>query len=676
MVAVDNLPVFGWGLGASATELVVNTHYQLPQTYTLRLGSLRSQSGLALTGSSTVQFRGVGGVPATTVDAQTASSLSSLRAAGWHAVDDPRADKAKPSRWSAAAGVIEQRSNIYGGVSGSHAYPERYGTYLLWQGQMLTDAWIEAVCESGDDDGWGLMVRYRDVNNYCRFEWDRQRRRRRLVEVVGGTSRELAFDTQAYDEDRGYRVRLAAHGSALAVMIDGKTTLSAQVSSSGGAGECGLFCWGNNKLSVRDVAIASISQPLAAPAGVQAQQRPDAPTTDLGVSASEVTHEEVLLWTRASREASVRFEVATDPSFAGAVTTPTVSATSATDYMVAAAVASLQPRTRYYYRALVSHTSTPAVINVSRVGRFVTAPDQTMAADVRFALSADFHWGVDSRFDLLDKIADRAPEFFLNLGDFPYTDSTPAATTLSRYRDKHKRIRALPAMRAFLSRVSTFSVWDDHEIENDWDARTSSSRVALGTRVWKEFFPIRPAAPAGGGIYRSFRWGKALEVFLLDTRYFRDSNGAPNNANKTMLGSAQRQWLLDGLSRSTATNKIVVSSVPLRFGTTGSDHWAGFRHERGLLFDHIRDNNIAGVFFLSGDQHWAAVHHHAEGFVEVQACPLTAFLREPPRTRDPHVVFLRKTHCYGMVHIDGQGGGASVDLFDGNDQLMHTEVIR
>jgi alkaline phosphatase D len=57
-------------------------------------------------------------------------------------------------------------------------------------------------------------------------------------------------------------------------------------------------------------------------------------------------------------------------------------------------------------------------------------------------------------------------------------------------------------------------------------------------------------------IYRSFRWGKAMELFLLDTRQYRDPNG------RTMLGKTQKKWLLDKVSRSIALFKFIATSCP------------------------------------------------------------------------------------------------------------------
>jgi phosphodiesterase/alkaline phosphatase D-like protein len=107
--------------------------------------------------------------------------------------------------------------------------------------------------------------------------------------------------------------------------------------------------------------------------------------------------------------------------------------------------------------------------------------------------------------------------------------------------------------------------------------------------------------------YRSWRWGQHLECFLLDTRRFRSANDAVDSAAKTMLGGPQEAWLADALARSTATFKLVCTSVPLDFGI-GNDHWATFQTARQRLFDAAATPR--GVVFVSADQHWFASHRH------------------------------------------------------------------
>jgi phosphodiesterase/alkaline phosphatase D-like protein len=69
------------------------------------------------------------------------------------------------------------------------------------------------------------------------------------------------------------------------------------------------------------------------------------------------------------------------------------------------------------------------------------------------------------------------------------------------------------------------------------------------------------AALAAGSDFESLSYGNLVQVFLLDARSARD--GAQPGGATPMLGACQHAWLVDGLHRSKATWKIVLSPVPL-----------------------------------------------------------------------------------------------------------------
>ncbi|HWU87345.1 MAG TPA: alkaline phosphatase D family protein, partial [Kofleriaceae bacterium] len=173
------------------------------------------------------------------------------------------------------------------------------------------------------------------------------------------------------------------------------------------------------------------------------------------------------------------------------------------------------------------------------------------------------------------------------------------------------------------------------------------ARYAAATAVWDEFFPLRD--PAGEVRYRSWRWGAHAECFLLDCRRFRSANADPDGPAKTMLGAAQRAWLTDAIARSTATFKLVFTSVPLDFGN-GDDHWAAFRTERQAIFDAV--TGIRGVVFFSADQHWFASHRHAYGIREFQVGPFARGILTPPPPA-PGVLFRERQYNAGLIDIDG-----------------------
>jgi alkaline phosphatase D len=280
-----------------------------------------------------------------------------------------------------------------------------------------------------------------------------------------------------------------------------------------------------------------------------------------------------------------------------------------------------------------------------------TAPRDDDARPVRVAVSADVDPSPEFDSGLLVHLAAASPEVFVSLGDFPYTDNGPdVAVTEPAYRQRYAQMLTTPKLRAWLQEMGVRAIYDDHEFRNDWDAMfvaAEPSRYAAAMQVWDEFFPVRGAA--GEVRYRAFRWGAHVECFLLDCRRFRSANAAPDDAAKTMLGAEQRAWLLDAVRRSTATFKLLFSSVPLDFGN-GIDHWAAYTVERQAIFDALV--GVPGVLFVSADQHWFAAHRHARGIREFQVGPVCRGVLTP-QIDAPGVLFRSLQYNFGLIDVDG-----------------------
>jgi alkaline phosphatase D len=249
-------------------------------------------------------------------------------------------------------------------------------------------------------------------------------------------------------------------------------------------------------------------------------------------------------------------------------------------------------------------------------------------------------------------------DFFLFVGDTVYTDvpcdkpgAAPGAAfravTLAQYRARHRHNRQDEGFQALLRRMSVYAIWDDHEVRNDF-AGTVEPLMPVGRRAFLDYWPIMPPAEEPGRLYRSVRWGRLVELFILDTRQYRSSNTSPDGPGKTMLGAAQRRWLVDGVTSSTATWKIVVSSVTLAIGTgrpERRDGWsganvfgfpqdgAGFATERDAILREFRARNVRNLVFIAADvHHGELIRHHPYSewsFHEFIAGPLSASTGRP-----------------------------------------------
>ena len=97
-------------------------------------------------------------------------------------------------------------------------------------------------------------------------------------------------------------------------------------------------------------------------------------------------------------------------------------------------------------------------------------------------------------------------------------------------------------------------------------------------------------------------------------------------------------WLKNGLVSSTARFKIIMNSVPITdvsdvYGPIAQeDRWQGYPADRTEILQHIEDQGVAGVLWVSGDFHWgtlATVGRPGQSFdgqYEVLAGPAGSFI--------------------------------------------------
>ena len=385
-----------------------------------------------------------------------------------------------------------------------------------------------------------------------------------------------------------------------------------------------------------------------------------------GMAVGDVSSHRALLWLRTDGPASVQIEWAPLSLWETASNLATVVApmsrtgflatTAETDYTLTVPLEGLSPATHYRYHVTIGYgdQSTKEFSGkLAAKGNFITLPEDNTSAAVAFAWSGDLggqgrcRQGV-SGYPIFDVIDQQEIDFFLFLGDTIYADNlcpSPLnepgadfkATTLQTYRLRHRYQRGAEALQRFLRRVPVYVIWDDHEVRDNFSGPFDPN-MPVGRQAFREYWPI--ASPEGepNRLYRSVRYGAHLELFILDTRQYRSRNEDHDGPDKTMLGSTQLQWLLDGLRTSTATWKVIATSVPLSIvkGGVGNDGWGadkngvGFERERQVIVDAILGQKLQNVVFLGGDVHWVQANAYdpdQDGtidFHEYMAGPLSA----------------------------------------------------
>lgn len=295
-------------------------------------------------------------------------------------------------------------------------------------------------------------------------------------------------------------------------------------------------------------------------------------------------------------------------------------------YTVKVLASGLVPGTSYDYRFAIGDRLSP-------IGKTQTLPSAASTATCRFALLSCMsfgHAGGAARYfnglqDLAERTGAAAPDFVVHIGDYMYEFGIPrpdsdggafagTCRTLAQYRARYGSVRRRTYARALHEKVPFFAVPDDHEVWNNVAGGAANlsdlGRYNAALRAWWENMPTRAeytvvngraelTHPGSSSLGQRIRWGKVLDVLLVDTRLQRTH---PSDTG-TILGKKQREWLLPKIAETTTTWCALATSVP--FKASSDDKWSGYPTDRRPVGRRLRERKNAIV--LSGDIHCGMV---------------------------------------------------------------------
>jgi alkaline phosphatase D len=233
----------------------------------------------------------------------------------------------------------------------------------------------------------------------------------------------------------------------------------------------------------------------------------------------------------------------------------------------------------------------------------------------------------------------------LREGEFSFV-ALAETHSLEQYRYRYALHKLDPHLQE-AHRVAPWVVtWDDHEVHNNFfggilrddpASVTLLERRAAAYQAYYEHQPLRAMAKPHGPdlqLYRRLAFGNLVEFNVLDTRQYRSPQGqlctaevraanggfCPDSLDpeRTLLGAAQKQWLLDGFERTSARWNVLAQQVPMAridndadpeaqsFGGEEMDKWDGYAVERdevvAALAAASRQRSFSPVV-ITGDVH-------------------------------------------------------------------------
>lgn len=405
----------------------------------------------------------------------------------------------------------------------------------------------------------------------------------------------------------------------------------------GGAAALGTTAFGGSALA------GALSLPGAG-------SRPAGDPFTLGVASGDPLPDGVVLWTRLAPEPTaddgkggmpdkvvpVQWELAEDDGFRRIVQRGETQAAPELGHSVHVELRGLRPGAEYYYRFRALGAVSPAGLT-----RTTPAPGALDELTMCFASCANYGQGY---FTAYRRMAEDQPQLILHLGDYQYEYAAepgdvrlvagPETRTLANYRQRHAQYKTDPDLQLAHATAPWIVVWDDHETENNWADETPEQpdptfldRRAAAFQAYWENMPLRSTARPQGidmQLYRRLHWGGLTTFHMLDTRQYRDDQPCGDvgdvdcrerlDPNRTITGSEQEEWLLDGFAHSQARWDVLGQQVffsrldndvddGVAFST---DSWAAYVANRDRVakgFEQVRNGVV-----LTGDvhKHWAA----------------------------------------------------------------------
>lgn len=403
---------------------------------------------------------------------------------------------------------------------------------------------------------------------------------------------------------------------------------------------------------------------------------------------------EAVIWAQTTKEASVRVDYYAKDKPSEVFSSKTYKSSENNYFTNHIVLTQLQQGKEYHYDLLINNQKIALPYDTSFSSKKLwqwreKAPDFTIALGSCSYISEE---ALDrpgkpygSNYSIFESIAKKNPDIMLWGGDNVYLREADWDSKSGIYH-RYTHTRSLKEMQPLLASTQNIAIWDDHDFGPDDSDRSFYNKYTT-QQAFKDFWANKSYgvdAEQKEGIFSSYNWSDA-EFFLLDNRFFKSPNKRLTG-EKTMLGTAQIQWLIDALTYSKANFKIIVIGGQVLNTEAVFENYENYKSEKDFLLSEILANQIKGVVFISGDRHFTELSSlkrpNTYPLYDWTVSPLTSghgnlerITKEPNTNRVPGSLFAQ--HVFGTLSFSGEKETRQMklSLFDKDGAELWNKII-
>jgi alkaline phosphatase D len=268
--------------------------------------------------------------------------------------------------------------------------------------------------------------------------------------------------------------------------------------------------------------------------------------------------------------------------------------------------------------------------------------------------------GYGSNYSIFESINSKNPDIMLWMGDNVYLREADWDSKTGIYH-RYTHSRSVKELQPLLAKTQNYAIWDDHDFgPNDSDRSFYNKYVTQA--AFKDFWANKSYGMdphQKEGTCSVFSWSDA-DFFLLDNRFFRSPNER-KTGERTILGKQQLDWLIDALSSSKASFKIIAIGGQFLNTAARFENYECYKEEKNYILDQINANNINGVLFLSGDRHFSELSKisttKSKDIYDWTVSPLTSGIatsyKEDVNTNRVEGSLFTE-NCFGIISFSGE----------------------